>query len=344
MKELKFPWVHWHSQSRSIDRGLLFPSAELNANPLFAKLEGAQVLEAVVQRGIRRWTRRRIQHDLQANSLANLRLYMRQLLWTTSVNLASSDTLAVELSSIEEVELPASFLLDVDGFRAIEVAWGENLELLPPNSLSVASASYRSALRTLGARMQAEPGGLSIEGDTDFAFTVPERAFEDTVVLEQLLVHEVLSPKLALCLLMIDFCNPIFSPERAALLDLVPEVVEVGKRGAALDALLVEAARLAVPGTPARRLVELWDTPDLPGLVRQELAEFAQAAQSLLHSDTGIVDVLRLADSRSEAFRGRRLNEFRHTTTTMGATVAHLAFDASANVVQKRTSTGEQEL
>lgn len=344
MKELKFPWVHWHSQSRSIDRELLFPSQALDANPLFATLEGAQVLEAVVQRGIRRWARRRIQNDLQAGRLANLRWYARQLLWTTSVNLASSETLARELPEVEELVLPEAFLLDVDGFATVAAALGDDVSLLPSSALNVSSLAYRSALQQLHLHVEAQPGGPSVPGDTDFAFVVPERAFEDTVVLDQLIAHEVLSPRLALCLLMVDFCNPVFSPDRAALLELVPDSIAAGGQGAALDASVIAQARIHLPGTPARRLAALWDDADLLGTVRRELAAFAQAAQARLRTGTGVADVLNLADSRCEAFRGRRLNEFRHTTAVLGATVAHLAFDASANVVQKTSSNGEQEL
>lgn len=344
MKELKFPWVHWHSQSRSIDRGLLFPTPALASNPLFAKLEGAQVLEVVVQRGIRRWTRRRMQHDLQGNQLVNLRWYMRQVLWTTSVNLASSDAIARELPMLEELLLPESFLLDVDGFRAVATAMGDDIDLLPVSALNVSSTAYRAALQALGMHVAAAPGGPSVPGDTDFAFVVPERAFEDTVVLAQLIVQEVLSPRLALCLLAVDFCNPVFSPQRAALLDLVPEAIGVGDQGAALDATVIDAARMAPAGAPAARLVALWDDADLTSTVRRALAGFAQAAQARLRTGAGVEDVLRLADSRREAFRGRRLNEFRHTTARSGAVVAHLGFDEAANVVQKTSSLGEEEL
>jgi len=343
MKELKFPWVHWHSQSRSISRALLFPMPALDRHPLFAELEGAQVLAAVVQRAVRRWTRRRMAGDLEDGRLANLRWYVRQLAWTTSVNLVSSGILAGELPSVDALDLPAEFFLDVDGFSAVAEAL-DGGGLLPDVEFSISSASYRKALIDLDVRVEAQPGGPSVPGDTDFAFVVPARAFEDSFVLEHLIASEVISPRLALCLLMVDFCNPVFSPDRGALLDLFPEVIEAGDRGAALDASVLDRARLAADTAPAARLLALWDDGDLLGTARRELADFVRAVKTRLTTDEGCADLLRLADSRRAAFRGRSLNEFRHTTASAGATVAHLAFDPAANVVAKASSLGEQEL
>lgn len=343
MKELKFPWVHWHSQSRSIDRELLFPSAELDSHPLFAQLEGAQVLEAVVQRGVRRWTQRRIQRDLTAGRLASLQWYARQILWTTSVNLTSSETLFRELPSVEEITLPSSFFLDVDGLSAAVRGLDEDRDILP-GEVSVSSPAYRQALADLHVHVEANENGPSSPGDTDFVFVVPERAFEDTVVVEQLIANQVLSPRLALCLLMVDFNNPMFSPDRAGLLKLFPEETDAGNQGASLDLAVIAAARAQLGDAGARRLVALWDEANLLDSVQQQLAAFVDASQNRLRSADGVHDLLKVADSRRQAFRGRKLNEFRHTTAISGAPVAHLAFDGSANIIVKTSTSGEKEL
>ena len=51
MKELKFPWPHWHSMSASIDSALA-PDDQLRSEPLFQNKAGAQDLEKVVKSGI----------------------------------------------------------------------------------------------------------------------------------------------------------------------------------------------------------------------------------------------------------------------------------------------------
>lgn len=191
--------------------------------------------------------------------------------------------------------------------------------------------------------VEADEGGPAVAGDTDFAFVVPERAFEDIVVLEQLIASQVLSARLALCLLMVDFSNPVFSPDRANLLPLFPDHIDAGDHGAALDAAVIGAARNKQVDVAGQRLLALWDDADLVATARNELKAFSQAVQASLRSSSGARTVLTLADSRREAFRQRSLNEFRHTLAVSGATVAHLALDASANVVQKASSLGEKE-
>lgn len=343
MKELRFPWVHWHSQSRSISRALLFSTPALERHPLFADLEGAQVLEAVVQRAIQRWTRRRFASDLQGGRLSHLRWYARQLVWTTSVNLVSSGVQSAELASVDFLDLPAEFFLDMGALGAVAQAMDDD-SWLPAVEFVARQEAYRKALAELDVRVEAQKGGPAVQGDTDFAFVVPARAFEDTAVLDQLLANEVISPRLALCLLLVDFCNPVFSPDRAALLDLFPDDIEIGNGGRELDAQVLDRARLATGNAPAARLLALWQDADLVATARRGLQDFVQALQKKLMTDVGVVDVLRLAESRREAFRGRSLNEFRHTTASAGVTVAHLAFDTAANVVTKSSSVGEQEL
>ncbi len=61
-------------------------------------------------------------------------------------------------------------------------------------------------------------GAFRVEGDSHFAFLVPEPAFEDRDLLDLLVQEGILSQRFAACLLMVDFSNAIFSPRRAALL------------------------------------------------------------------------------------------------------------------------------
>jgi len=343
MKELRFPWVHWHSMARSIERKLLFPTLELQSHPLFAKLEGAEILEPVVQRGVRRWTRRRLRHDLQGGQLVNLHWYMRQVLWTTSVNLTSTDRLALDLQPMDELALPPTFFFDVDGLSVAITGLSNESDILPQAEITVPSTSYRQALLDVAMHVEAQAAGPAVPGDTDFAFLVPERAFEDTFVLEHLITSEVLSPKLALCLLMVDFSNPVFSPDRAALLDLFPPSIAVGNGGAALDTVVLATARNAAPSSATEHLVSLWDDDNLLGTVKSTLHVYIDAVKTRLNSADGVIDLLKLADSRREAFRGRTLNEFRHTTAVSGATIAHLAMHPNGTIFQKTSSTGEKE-
>ena len=70
--------------------------------------------------------------------------------------------------------------------------------------------------------VRIEDGRGSPQGDTHFCFLVPERAFEDQVVLREAIEMGLVSKRLAACLLMVDPWNPIFSDRRRALLAHVP--------------------------------------------------------------------------------------------------------------------------
>ncbi|WP_327440611.1 hypothetical protein [Pseudomonas donghuensis] len=341
MKELKAPWNHWHTQSNGIPRDLIFKTdVELN-HPLFSELAGAQELEDTVKTGVRRWTKRRLQKDLLGGQLLNLKWYARQLLWTTSVNLISSTVLSKLLPIQAEIALPRSFFFDADGigFVAGQIT---DLPVLPSSVFSVQSSLYSTVLDELQVHVEAQDGGPSVQGDTNFVFLVPERAFEDQAVVEALVRREVLSPRLGLCLLMVDFTNPVFSAVRAALLGLFPEVINQGNKGAALDSLVISQAQ-AHPSPATLELLQLWDDPDLITTVKRRLAGYATAVQSRLRTHVGVTDLVKLADSRKEAFRTRKLNEFRHTTSMNGATVSHLAMDENGSVFTKNTGLGEEE-
>jgi hypothetical protein len=341
MKELKEPWNHWHTMTSGIPRDLIFETDEERNHPLFSELTGAQELEAAVKTGVRRWTKRRVQKDLEGDQLLNLKWYARQILWTTSVNLISSTALSRIVVLKPELALPNSFFFDEDGisFAASQLS---DLTVLPSSEITVLSSLYVAALDELQVHVEASEDGPSVSGDTHFAFLVPERAFEDLAVVEVLVRREVLSPRLALCLLMVDFTNPVFSPVRAGLLPLFPESIAQGAKGAALDNMVISEARAKLSSS-TQELLLLWDDQDLLGTVQRRLADYATAVQARLRAPDGVIDLMKLADSRKEAFRKRRLNEFRHTTSVNGATVSHLAMRENGSVFTKNTDLSEEE-
>lgn len=341
MKELRAPWLHWHSMDNSIPRELIFTTPAQREHALFANLAGAEILEAAVRAGVRRWTRRRLTRDLQGDRIENFHQYARQIVWTTSVNLVSSGLLSRRLSSVAELSLPRVFFFDEEGLREVASRFTD-VDLIPPHEFTVHSGLYLACLSKLQVRVDDGQPGHSVKGDTEFAFAVPERAFEDQAVLLELMTREVLSPRLALCLLMVDFTNPVFSPERAELLELFPAAIQSGNGGAGLDKAVIEAARAAQHSSPATQLLKYWTDADLAHTVRTLLSDFAAAVQRRLRTEDGVVDLLTLADSRKEAFRRRKLHEFRHTTSVTGAPVPHLAMRPDGTVFEKPSTLGEE--
>jgi hypothetical protein len=345
MKELKRPWTHWHSMNSSIPREV-FGNGEFNANPIFRTLDGAELLENIVRTGVRRWTKSRVAAETRADRLVNLPKYMRQILWCTAVNLTSSRDVYSN-QTVASFDLPSSFFFDVDAFSFLGDELG-NAELIPPLQFEVDASLYRNAIKKKGVEVadEATPPHR-VSGDTHFAFLVPERAFEDQVVLNELILRGILSQRLALCLLMVDFANPVFSPERAALLRYFPDSTTIGSAGAALDRIVIDAIREvdAPDRSPESALLKLWDTTDLVEQAIRTLASYATAIARRLQTQAGVDDIVDLAESRRHAFASKRsLAEFNSTLAHGRRPPEHLAMRPDGTVFTKPSDVGEEEL
>ena len=91
MKELKRPWVHWHSPAARILDSALAPDDPLAAEPLWVNRSQADEFERAIARpGIQRWTAARIERRTRDGRLTSLPEFMRQVLDTSTINLAAS--------------------------------------------------------------------------------------------------------------------------------------------------------------------------------------------------------------------------------------------------------------
>lgn len=349
MKELRRPWAHWHSMNNSIPRAIFGAASEFNTDPLFQDLQGAETLEDIIRAGVRRWTATRFASHLTGGTLNELREYMRQVLWCTSINLVSSRKIFSNTTATT-FDLPSTFFFDLAAINSLSLLLDENSQVVPARLIDVEAASYRAAVAQKQLAVTEDDGSSTptqMPGDTHFAFMVPERAFEDEVIIEELVQQEVLSAKLGLCLILVDFTNPVFSPDRAALLQYVPESITAGAKGSALDAAMVAAIRSsgAPAGSSEAQFLVLWDHPDLLGHATQMLDFFVGAVQARLRTDEGIRDILDLADSRRETFtRTRQLSEFNSTLARGAAPQPHLAIRPDATIFVKTSDIGEKEL
>jgi hypothetical protein len=346
MKELKAPWSHWHSADASISRSLFGPDSEFNTNPLFGDLKGAEFLEGIVRAGISRWTNGRFVRHLSGASLSDLPDYLRQLLWCTSINLVSSVSSFLHPTE-STIDLPSTFFFDADALDFLVGELDPTADVVPGEKLTVEAELYRKAVSNAAlAVLDDDEPPHRLAGDTNFAFLVPERAAEDQVIVRELVSREVLSARLALCLLLVDFSNPVFSHRRAALLRHIPASVAVGAHGAALDTAFIEAIATPTPqqDSPEAELLDLWHSADLLTRAGQMLGNFHAALSARLQSPDGVADVLRLADSRRQVLTATRsLFEF-HATLATGAASPHLAMTPDGTVAEKPSTTGEAEL
>lgn len=308
LKELRFPWVHWHSSAATI-RADAVP-AELAAHPWFTERQDAQDLEiAAAMPAIRRWTRTRLQAAVGPDgAVDNPGQIMRSFLATPTVNLVSSRTQAslIVNAQVERFDIPHAFFVDSECLREV-------LGLPAPGTeqFTVAAALYREVLTEHGVTIRAN-GQVLVEPpqDTHFAFVVPERAFEDIETVRIAIEMGLVSRRLAACLLMVDFANPIFSPRREALLtpQHMPETATLsGGQSSFSDDFanaIVGSDAASDEGTAEAEFAGLWSIGDAwAERFAPMLTAYYEAAAGRLNDTAGLTEVFRLAESRRNSVR-----------------------------------------
>ena len=303
MKELKAPWNNWHSMAAGVSDALVPGHPRLAE--LFRQRRGAEHLERdVVKPGISRWNEARVSKAVGADgTIAHVPYLLRQVLETTTINLASS-TEASRLDGDQDIlDLPLTFFINADALFNI-------LELAPNVAVPMVSrALYRDSLRRLGFALTS--GSFRQEGDTFFAFLVPEPAFEDLDLLQKMVGAGLLARRLVASLLMVDFPNPVFSARRAQLMQHVPETVRLVDGGPDLSEqiarAIVEASDLTTADSPEREFADNWRVPEHAWQSAFESrieAYFVEVTQQLATAD-GFEAYMRLAESRR-----REINPF----------------------------------
>jgi hypothetical protein len=301
MKELRAPWINWHSPDANI-----LPSAFASDDPRrdhrwFIEKEplGAVTCEAAVARpAIARWVKARFSAALaEDGTFASPRRVMQQVLGTPTANLITSHVESRKAVRDETFDIPQTFFIDSEALT-------ETLGLQPPPPFRAIGSIYAQSLQTFETRMDDDAGFVQ-PGDTHFAFLVPERAFEDLVVLREALAVGLLSRRLAVSLLMTDFPNPIFSERREALIARVPTMATISN-GSSIFSQEVANAILATAeqspeGSPEREFADLWEIgEDFVDAFNALLEGYYQAVTARLATQKGFDAYYRLAESRRE--------------------------------------------
>jgi len=323
-KEFKFPWVHWQGPPARIDLLDFAKDDDRAAHAWFANSQGAYVLEPLAGLAIKRWNRRRIEQVRDSGQIDDPRQFMERFLGSpvlqrSTVNLVSSTTTNGELSDVERVNLPDTFFVDGDVLEGV-------LELERPDGLSVAADVYRDVLARFNVvvRNHDENHPLNGEapferpGDTHFVFVVPERAVEDTDFLRQILKPtpedgesglSAISQRLAACLLMVDFPNPVFSKRREQLLDHVQTEPLLAQAWPEFSETLGEKIAAAAAGESATEaeveFAKLWEAGEdgWHDAAAKLLAAYYEKLGEQLKSPEGVEGVFMLAEARRRRVR-----------------------------------------
>ncbi len=323
MKELRKPWIHWHSSAGHMIDTVFALDDPRRRHDWFTQRQGADVFEKTVARpSIRRWTEARF--EASAGPPGRV---MKQILDTSTVNLIASHTESRRaLSAGDPVKLPQTFFVDSEALTEV-------LGLPAPPALSVEAQLYAAALARFEFTLRAA-GGFSQPGDSRFAFIVPERAFEDRVALEQAIDRKLVTPRLAACLLMVDFANPVFSARRATLLSHLPEAADEDLSQALAEAILA-ASKEPAAGAAELEFATLWAAgDDWPKQFGALLNRYYATLPSRVASRTSFDDYVRLAESRRQRVRKMPIFENRLLFPETNITPENLEMRPDGTVVQ----------
>ncbi|MFH8681008.1 hypothetical protein [Streptomyces lydicus] len=308
MKELKQPWLNWQSQSAAIQ---LAADDPLRADPLYRRVIGAENLEPTVRSQINRWTRGRLRAVTDGGTVQHPDHLLRQLFTTTTVNLTSTATQSAAVGPDDDpLHLPMGFWLNNDALL-------DDLELEVDAAVPAAPAAlYTAALDRFGFRLEEQAGDFSRPGDTFFAFVVPEAALEDNAVVRALWQQGLITPKFAASALMVDFPNPVFSADRARLMQYVPTgATAAAGLGDLIAERIVAAAGQLPADSPEAQFAAHWSRPEDTWRAdfSQRLTGYLENVQRRITTADGYDDYVRLAESRRRQFKAMRLHEFELT-------------------------------
>jgi hypothetical protein len=304
MKELRAPWINWHSPDANILPTAFAGDDRRRNHPWFTQKEpqGALVCEAAVARpSISRWVKARFDGlTAGGGAIEHPVRIMQQILDTPTANLITSHTESEHATSAKSVDLPQTFFVDSEALTEI-------LGLRAPPNFTVAGSVYAAALQTFAVKL-TDNQGFERRGDTHFAFVVPERAFEDQEVLRAAMRVGLVSERLAASLLMTDFSNPIFSERRTSLLKHVPANAQLSAgpssfSGDFADAILA-AAQGSPDGSPEREFAERWNVREsFKDAFNALLGAYYSAVTARLATQEGFNDYFQLAESRRQKIR-----------------------------------------
>ena len=227
---------------------------------------------------------------------------MAQILATPTVNLTTTHIESRALEPTSQLDLPATFFVDSEGLADV-------LGLAPPPFFTVTGKIYAKCLAKFDVRLE-DGQGFVRKGDTHFCFLVPERAFEDQVVLREAIEIGLVSKRLAACLLMVDPWNPVFSDRRRALLRHVPATARIanGKSSFSTDMAraILAAAETADASAPEAEFAKRWSAgAGFRGEFNRILRRYYDSVEARLKTQAGFDAYFKLAEERRQEFKAK---------------------------------------
>lgn len=335
MKELKFPWINWHSMTASINDDVLSPNDNLRNEKLWIEKSGGQDFEIQIAKpAITKWNNARIHKLIDANGvLNNCPDFFRQVVTTTTINIITTKEESKSILPHSAIRIPETFFFNKDVLI-------DEIGLEPMISpLYFNGSHYLDSLSDFD--FQIGDMEFNLKGDTHFAFLVPEVSFEDVHLISILLSKNIVSKKFISSLLMVDFTNPVYSAKRERLLNYFPGSGSIinNEIEAAFLNNIKDSQESKVAGTSEALFLSNYELPDdeWKTIFEKRIENYFSNLQKLVENKEGFYELTRLAESRRREFRKTHLAEFRLTTpiTNIPETAPLLQITELASIINK---------
>ncbi|MGK7874170.1 MAG: hypothetical protein AB4426_12910 [Xenococcaceae cyanobacterium] len=325
MKELEIPWNNWSSSSGLISAGVVPTSVAREA--LFQNKQNAAEFERIVEAASLRAARLKVDGAFGSDNqtINNIPELLRHLIRNTTVNFQSTQSRSDQPDTITK-PLPTEFFANDFALRTV-LGISYN-----PGNLLFNGNNYQEVLEHYDFKLVQQQGDppFEMKGSTHFAFFVPVPSDIDGKVLQRLLNDEVITPKFAASILMVDFPNPVFSPKRSQLETYAQQVPTGRLEGdksniPELFAAKVEEVAAGQPEcnpaqletcTPERQFLYFWNLPDDGWRTEagNRLQSYFSKVAEQIETPDGVDAYMRLSISRRSQFTQepliRNLNEF----------------------------------
>ncbi len=334
MKEIDFPWTHWHSfkdpnkvdpiLAKVIAANAQASTADLQMmSELLRRVGGAQELENWIFQGQEIWSRSRISRALvgEANTNIDLSPFYAQVLCDlgeATLN-SSSGPNGERFHSAEKpmkaadgnISSPQGFLFDG---TLIDIG----MQIRSPR-VTIGGPFYQEIATTVlfqGFAANPKEGDFTVNriADTKFPFFVPVPSTGDIRMRRELVNGRLLTNDLMRSVLMVDFAKPMFSNVRCGLLATFPKALPrpADNTGPSVETIKAEWMKnLQSPDLPAdlRPAAErlLFTMAQSSADAQEELNTFGNACAARAASDPKAYaqDMMTIANQRRREFMDR---------------------------------------
>ncbi|CAE6513058.1 unnamed protein product [Rhizoctonia solani] len=314
------------------DRSNLLHDSLFGGNRAFSLLASgrAETLEGVITSSVWRWYLSRFALDFlnEVNRphpvvAIPVKQWIEHILLNRSMNITSSATPSALVSRGRDiVALPITFFYNMNALHPLLPGAGGII------GINVDQHLYKKAVGKLGLSIYREAetndGSWSRKialqnTEGPFAFPIIEPGVEDYQAVRVLLSSkpQLLPPKAIAAMLMVDFCNPIYSSRRENLLQYVPDVANYDEAKGRYDVLerfvanVRGSGRANNTGSPEQEVLQLLDISDndyhtnFSARVDRYLDNVRDRLVKKTSAGETIDGYMRLAEGRRRTYRAR---------------------------------------